>query len=209
VSKGERKARFCADAGVAELLVPALALNLLTLGIPCLYYGTEQGFDGAGSGDGADRYIRESMFGGNFGAFRSRGVHFFNESNPVYKYIAEIADLRSRLIALRRGRQYLRPISGDGMHFGIPTMMGGEIRSVVPWSRILSDSEVLCAINTHPSESRGAWVTIDATLHRPGDRLECEFSTDAGRIGTEVVAEARNGLSVFLTLPAASFAVYS
>ena len=29
-----------------------LALNALTLGIPCVYYGSEQGFDGAAGGNG-------------------------------------------------------------------------------------------------------------------------------------------------------------
>ncbi len=41
-----------------------------------------------------DRYIRESMFGGEFGAFRTRGVHFFNEDNPVYQELAKILDIR-------------------------------------------------------------------------------------------------------------------
>ncbi len=58
--KGENKARFCADAAKAKGVLSALALNLMTLGIPCIYYGTEQSFDGHGSGDGADKYIRES-----------------------------------------------------------------------------------------------------------------------------------------------------
>jgi len=31
-----------------------MALNATTLGIPCIYYGTEQMFDGEGGGDGAD-----------------------------------------------------------------------------------------------------------------------------------------------------------
>src|SRR5947208_3249628 len=57
VSKGSNKARFCADKDKAKGVVAALALNAMTLGIPCIYYGTEQLFDGHGSGDGADRYI--------------------------------------------------------------------------------------------------------------------------------------------------------
>ena len=208
VSKGQQKARFCADSPLSSLVRAALALNLTTLGIPCLYYGTEQGFDGAGSGDGADRYIREAMFGGQFGAFRSRGAHFFDESNPIYKFVAELSALRNRLTALRRGRQYLRPISGNGSHFGFPVMLGGELRSVVPWSRILSDDEVLCAINTDPANSRSAWVTIDASLHEQGDSLTCEFSTDRSQVGKRVVAEARHGISVLLEVPAAGFVVY-
>ncbi|MDD1621110.1 MAG: hypothetical protein LUQ11_06475 [Methylococcaceae bacterium] len=37
---GRAKARFCADADKAKLVLNALALNIFTLGIPCLYYGT-------------------------------------------------------------------------------------------------------------------------------------------------------------------------
>lgn len=72
---GDRKARFCGDANASKVILNVLALNGMTLGIPCIYYGSEQCFDGQG---GSDRYIREAMFGGEFGAFRTRGVHFFN-----------------------------------------------------------------------------------------------------------------------------------
>src|SRR5205814_8082182 len=79
--KGNNKARFCAGGGGNDQLVlAAIALNALTLGITCIYYGTEQRFVGDGSGDGADRYIREAMCGGEYGALRSRDRHFFNES---------------------------------------------------------------------------------------------------------------------------------
>ena len=118
------------------------------------------------SGDGCDRYIRESMFGGRFGAFRSRNCHFFNEQHPAYLELSKILELRRKEPALRRGRQFLRPISGDGVNFGLPQMIGGQIRSVVAWSRIFVDQELLCAINTDPDNDRSAWVTVDDALHR-------------------------------------------
>jgi glycosidase len=58
-----------------DLLVPAIALNLCTLGIPCLYYGTEQGFNSGGA-EGVDTFLRECMFGGSFGSLKSTGHHF-------------------------------------------------------------------------------------------------------------------------------------
>jgi len=76
-----RKLRFSAeipdDAPVKDHQVcGGVALQLFTLGIPCLYYGTEQAFagpahtelpsllgEGWGQGDWADRYLREAMFG--------------------------------------------------------------------------------------------------------------------------------------------------
>jgi hypothetical protein len=150
------------------------------------------------------------MFGGKFGAFRTRGVHFFNEDNLVYQELAKVLEIRRQNIVLRRGRQYLRPISApnDGVHFGLPEMIGGQIRSVVPWSRIFSTEEVLLAINTDYDQPRTAWVTIDNELNEAGDVLKCIYSTDAAQIGQSVVVEARNGKAVLITVPAAGFVIF-
>lgn len=207
VSQGDNKARFCADDTGRKLALNVLALNVTTLGIPCVYYGTEQGFDGQG---GSDRYIREAMFGGEFGAFRSRGRHFFDEGHPVYQELAKILDLRRRKIALRRGRQYLREISGDGQSFGLPHKIGDRMRSVVPWSRLFNDEEVLLAINTDADHARTAWVIVDSGLHQAGDRMECLYSTDPAQVGSEVVVREirENTRAVQLTVPPAGFVVF-
>jgi glycosidase len=208
---GRAKRRYCGDKlnRGYDLLVPALALNLATLGIPCLYYGTEQGFDGDGDND---RFLRECMFGGPFGSLQSANRHFFNEEHPIYRRISEIAGVVRRKIALRRGRQYLRQISApeDGSSFGYPHMIDGQMRSVVPWSRLFNDREVLCAINTDPDEPRTAWVTIDASLHAVDDQLTCVYSTDEDEVevGHQLAVEARNGKAVLLTVPAAGFVVF-
>ena len=182
-----------------------LALNVTTIGIPCVYYGSEQYFDGQG---GNDRFLREAMFGGEFGAFGSRDRHFFNEEGPAYRELAKILAVRRQKMALRRGRQYLRPISGDGVNFGLPQMMNGQIRSVVPWSRLFNDEEVLCALNTDYYQPRSAWVTLDNELHETGASLHCLYSTDAGQIGATVTVEPRNGKAVLITVPAAGFVIF-
>ena len=207
VRKGNQKARFCAYNRGEKVILNVLALNALTLGIPCIYYGSEQCFDGEG---GNDRYIREAMFGGEFGAFRTRGVHFFDENNRVYQELAKILDIRQKNIVLRRGRQYLREISAanDGVNFSLPEMVGREIRSVVPWSRIFSTKEMLLAINTNDDQPRTAWVTIDNELHEIGDVLQCTYSTDAGQIGQSGGVEAWNGKAVLITVPAAGFVIF-
>jgi len=210
VRKGQSKARFCADPDASKVVFNALALNAMTLGIPCIYYGSEQCFDGHCSGDGADRYLRESMFGGDFGAFASHGKHFFDESNPVYQQLAQVLSIRQNNIALRRGRQYLREVSAptDGVNFGLPSMVGGQIRFVVPWSRVFSGKEVLLAINTNYFQSSTAWVTIDDTLHIAGEVLTCIYSTDSQQVGQVTKTEARNGKAVLLTVPPAGFVIY-
>lgn len=205
VRKGNHKARFCAEDDGQQVILNALALNATAMGIPCIYYGSEQGFDGAG---GDDRYIREAMFGGKFGPFRSRERHCFREDFQVYEELAKILKIRREKLPLRRGRQYLQEISGDGIHFGLPEMLGGQIRSVVGWTRIFNDHEILLAINTDYDQSRTAWVTVDNLLHQVNQSMTCLYSTDRVQIGESVSVEARNGKAVQITVPAAGFVIF-
>ncbi|MGE0076275.1 MAG: alpha-amylase family glycosyl hydrolase [Bacteroidales bacterium] len=206
VRKGENKARFCANDNGDKLIYCALALNLTTLGIPCIYYGTEQYFDGKG---GSDEYIRECMFGGDFGAFRSKGVHFFNNSNPLYREISRLIEFRKRKLALKRGRQYLRQISGDGYNFGYPAMQGGRMVSIVAWSRIFSNEELVCAINNSIDQVLTAWVTVDNRMHNIGDTFVCSFSSDEARQAIILSSvESRNGKAIYISVPPGGFAVF-
>jgi len=210
VRKGKMKARFCADAPGPKAILNALALNATTLGIPCIYYGSEQYFDGHGieDRDGNDVFLRECMFGGPFGPHQSQGVHCFNEDTAAYKEFSKIAQLRKKRLTLRRGRQYLREISGNGIDFGLPRMFGKEIRSIIPWSRILDTKETLVAINTDYDNPKTAWVTIDNSLHTPGDVLTCIYSTDPAEIGKSISVVPRNGTAVQLAMPAGGFVIY-
>jgi glycosidase len=110
----KHKFRFCGDSSGSYRFLPiALGLNLTTAGVPCIYYGTEQAFNGADyrSGDDdsySDVFLRECMFGGSFGSIQSDDRHFFNENHEVYQFIQEVCALRRQHIALSRGRQYLR-----------------------------------------------------------------------------------------------------
>ena len=67
---------------------------------------------------------------------------------------------------------------------------------------------MLCAINTDADQPRTAWVTIDASLHEPGDELKCVYSTVAKDIGSKVKVESRNGCAVRVTVPKAGFVLY-
>lgn len=210
VRKGKWKARFCAhDRGWLAVL-NALALNATTLGIPCVYYGSEQYFNGAATleKDGNDVFLRECLFGGPFGSLRSSGYHFFNENSPAYRELAKILEIRMSRLTLRRGRQYLREISGNGTDFGLPCMWGMEIRSVVGWSRIFDRQETVAAINTDFDRPSTAWVTIDADLHAPGDTLICIYSTNPGQIGQSAAVAAVNGRAVQITVPPAGFVLF-
>jgi glycosidase len=127
------KARFASDPEGRELELAILAMNAVTLGIPCIYYGSEQRFNGkfptavnTNPKDDfkADRYIRETMFGSGFGSFQSKDRHFFDEAGQTYQELAKILRVRARELALRRGRQFMRPISEDGAAFWYPDKIG-------------------------------------------------------------------------------------
>jgi len=179
-----------------------MALNLTSIGTPCIYYGTEQAFDG---NDGGDTNLRETMFGGAFGAFQSRGEHFFDEDFWAYKEIAKIAAIRQREVALRRGRQYLREISGNGEGWGFPVKYpGGQMQTVVPWSRVFDGTEIICAFNTDAGNTRGAWVTVDSEIHPPGSTLKMLYPEDGKK--TLKVEEKAGRAAVWLELPKASVA---
>lgn len=203
VSKGVHKMRFCAN-GYQNMILNAMAFNITTIGIPCIYYGTEQAFDGQGDND---RYIREAMFGGGFGAFRSKGRHFFIPAQTTYIEFSKLAALRQKHIALRRGRQYLREISGDGISFGPPSFMGpGPIRSVIAWSRIMDSEEMLMVFSNDYGRVLSVWITVDNALNQTGDTFKCLYCS-GGELGN-VAVEARNGKAVRISLPPGAFAVF-
>lgn len=155
--------RFLHNDPFQDQAIIGVGYLLTSKGIPCLYYGTEQGFDGGGD---MPEYVRECMFGGTWGAFDSYGMHFFNEHHPIYEAIKAIADVRKMEPALQYGRTYFRQISGDGKSFGRPW----GPKTTLAYSRVLDNVEIIIAINL-ASEERADWVLVDAKLTPPGSTL--------------------------------------
>ncbi len=215
----DHKFRFFGDHSDSyRLLRAALGLNLTSAGIPCIYYGTEQGFNGrdprTGNDDSdkaySDVFLRECMFGGPFGSLQSTGRHFFNEQHEVYQFLQALAALRRQHLALRRGRQYLRQVSPTGRDgdFHYPQPIGGELRWVIAWSRIFADREYVCVINTDVSRPLTVWVTVDASLNPPGTGMTCLLSTDASQTRSPTTVMAANGAAIRIVVPPAGFSVY-
>jgi glycosidase len=210
------KFRFSGDAARSVRLLPAaLGLNLTSAGIPCIYYGTEQGFNGADPRNDDDSYsdvfLRECMFGGSFGSFQSIGKHFFNEDNEIYRFVQKLTRLRHEHLALSRGRQYLRPVSESGRadEFYYPQPVNGELHWVIAWSRIFAGSECLCAINTDTDQALTLWIVVDSDLHPAlGAVMSCIFSTDSAQVGQCVPVTHCMGSALRITVPAAGFVVY-
>ncbi|MGK7910669.1 MAG: alpha-amylase family glycosyl hydrolase [Synechococcus sp.] len=182
MSSRPRKERFATRECLPhryEQVAHAVGTMLSVPGIPSIYYGTEQAFDGGQDYHDytiepehafIDRYIRECMFGGKFGAFGTEGCHFFNPEHPTYLRIAAIARIRNRPDsigkAVRRGHHYLRETSYCDRPFAIPS--AGE---AIAWSQVLYTTEVLMVLNTHGLEQRGAMVTVDSSLHPVGSTM--------------------------------------
>ena len=143
----------------------AMGYLLTSSGVPCIYYGTEQGFDGGGD---HDKYVRECMFGGKWGAFDTTGAHFFNPKNQIYRAIQKIANIRANEPALRYGRQYFREISGDGLSFEHPVDTGGHF--TLAFSRILDTEEVLVALNLDAAPRQDA-INVDINLTPSGSSM--------------------------------------
>jgi glycosidase len=212
VRKGTTKWRFCGDGRQRGLAFNVLAVQLTTMGIPCIYYGSEQGFDSGGRPSGSDVVLREAMFGGEFGGRCTRGRHFFNEDADLYRALAALIGLRKKLLPLRRGRQVFHRISGDGVNFGPPRLIGERMRSLISWSRLFVDQEVLVAFNTDEEQPVTAWSTVAPTCRLEGDEFQLVFwyapRHEAPPPSSLTVQRANGNLAVRMTLPPAGFAVY-
>lgn len=146
-------------------------------GIPCLYYGTEQGLHGSG---GSDKAVREALWG-------MPGA--FDTGNDFFKAVKRIAEQRAALPALRYGRQYFREISGNGTHFGFSPFAPG----VVAFSRILNDQELLIVANTGTSERWNGHVIVDFALNPPGAAWQVLYSNLDKPVGPPSVSEKPGG----------------
>ena len=193
VWRGDTKGRFCSMGKNNELVGFAMMFNLCTLGIPCIYYGTEQAFDRSASEDSPDRYIREAMFGSEFGAFRSKrssflqraafGLRFGQRSDQNQEAGDRIASRQAILEGYlwkweelwtdKEGRRW----TDTGHH---------------PWSRLFADEEILCAINTDPDADHEVWINIDISVHPPGTTMTFLSPSTAG----QVRVESKSGRSV-------------
>ena len=157
-----------------DQLTLALGCLYSLQGIPCLYYGTEQGLHGSGS---APEAVREALWG---------KPDAFDQAQPFYHAIQRLAQVRASQPALRYGRQYFRPVSGDDTSFGISSFAPG----VLAFARILNDEEVAVVANTS-GQTQTLAVIVDETLSAPGDAFKVLYSnkatfTDPGRVTASV-----------------------
>ena len=188
------KVRFSSDAASDHQVVAGVAIQLLALGIPCIYYGTEQSFAGPEKAlrdqflpdynAGPDKYLREAMFGPEHPRSSGRaGLHagtagldtalpgfgpFGTAGRHCFDPLSPAYVRIAALIALRKTfpvLRYGRQYPRQISNFGAPFAVPPG-GELIGWSRVLDDEEALCVVNGHGTETRGGQVVVDASLNR-------------------------------------------
>ncbi len=153
---GQRiKHRFGFEA-TENQIIAGVGFLLCALGTPCIYYGTEQGFDGAGPGDW---FVREGMFSNS-----QPDVNALNRENKIYQEIAKLALLRQQTPALKFGRMYMRQDSHDGINFNLPIYEG----CLLAFSRVLYDEEIVVAYNSSLTLDDEEYIEVDGNINPEG-----------------------------------------
>ncbi len=156
------------SAGVASQdwskLRTALDFLLLTRGVPCVYQGTEQGFDGGG-----DPYDREDMWDGEWDYGPSVGDNF-NMTHPLYLTTRRLLDIRAHYDALRTG--------------GFTELASEGSPGIYAFRRSGASENVVVVINTETSvRSSGALATGWSSGEALADLLDPAFSRNAQAAG--------------------------
>jgi len=133
------------DTDLLRRLKLAHAMMFFLRGVPVLYYGDEQGFNG----DGNDQASREDMFPSSVASYndndligteRTTADDNFQTNHPLYKAIATMAQIHQIHEALRRGAQIVRSAEQDG--------------GILAVSRLEENSETLVVFNASDENRR-------------------------------------------------------
>lgn len=169
----------------------ALTCLMALQGIPCIYYGCEQGV--SGSGDRRE-FVRQAAWGNE---------QAFSTETEFYLFISQLSQLFRTTPELRYGRQYFRETSTDGVDFGYSTETGG----VLAFSRILNIREVVVAANMHVQNSATVEIVVDRHLNPDGKAWKILFPAEL--TGNPPLITSTNGKlrTVQVTLPPMGFVV--
>jgi len=174
--------RFLATTGsTAARLELALAFMYTSRGIPSLYYGTEQDFNG-----GADPANREDMFDGAFEQGPSLGDNF-NMTSTRFRLVAKLNNLRRLYPALRTGSH-----NNLWANYSAPGLLA--------YARRLGNEEAYVVINTATSAQT---IGTRPTIHPTGTMLVDVMSP----ANTLTVTAGVDGIPSF-SMPATSFRIY-
>ena len=141
------------DEKGVESLMNALSFLITQRGIPCIYYGTEQGFMG-----GNDPGNREDMSDPTASVFYKNpdlgypNYQPWDTANPIYRHIRNLLRIRKAVPALRHGivkdRNYVwHSTATTGPEAGIYAVVRTDVEE---------GKHVLIAINTHEAQTSSA-----------------------------------------------------
>ncbi|MBE2181367.1 MAG: Ig-like domain-containing protein [Chthoniobacterales bacterium] len=147
-------------------------------GIPCLYYGTEQNFNG-----GTDPNNREDMFAGQFPTSGPSVGDKFNMTEPTFKHVSMLNNFRRLYPSLRRGTHVNRWNNSGGP-------------GLFAYARVLNGEEVFVVFNTSGSAQS---LTARPTSYPAGTVLVNLFNTNE----TVTVVSGTNGIPS-ITVPGTS-----
>lgn len=142
-----------------EQIIAGIGFLLCALGTPCIYYGTEQGFEGHGEGD---EYLREAMFNRNDPAQNALNIFC-----TIYRGIACIASLRKKYPELKFGRMYLREFSEAGDIFRLPHCH----KCVLAFSRVLANEEITVIYNSSTTLAKTVKVKLEKRVHKKKEKM--------------------------------------
>lgn len=170
--------RFHHPATPPNQITMGLAVLFTLQGIPCIYYGTEQGLTGTVDANGTSdlealESVREALWG---------KPHAFDNSNDFYKHVQSLSTLRNTETALRYGRLYFREVSGNGQDFGHSSGVGG----VLAFSRILNDREILITANTSTTQVFNGFALQDPDLNRSPQTMRVVYSNQGNTLQCQV-----------------------
>jgi glycosidase len=203
------KIRFSADIPKEirdRQVAAATALQLFTLGIPCIYYGTEQAFAGPEFSErewlpewkSSDRYLREAMFGPEHPLKQGRGGLLkgndrFDLTLPGFGPFGTAAHhcfdqnypayVRIAVLASLRSEY---PALRHGRQYQRQIRPAGSegrfsdspAGGMVAWSRILDDEEMLCVLNANGNRENSAEIIVDANLNPEGSAMGIVFNSE-------------------------------
>jgi glycosidase len=173
------------DEEILQRVMLGHVLMMTARGVPTIYYGDEQGF----VGDGGDQDAREDMFASRTAVYNDNKLlgtrattaqSNFDPGHVLYRLIRDLAAVRARTPALRRGVTVLRA--------------AGDEPGLLAFSRVLDGREVLVAINTSTKP-----IDQNVAVSVAADR----FTALAGRCPAQVSAPG----SVRIALPPLGFAI--
>ena len=191
----EIKHRFGKDATEGQIIA-GVGFLLCALGTPCIYYGTEQGFDGAGRDDWS---VREAMFNPD-----DHTTNTLDKRNRIYQEISKIAHLRKASAVLKFGRMYIRKLSTDGKGFHLPVYED----CLLAFSRMLYDEEFVVAYNDSLTDETEEYITVDRFYNQQGSSFYFRYG-DEGEVHVMKNEEDHHRLFIKLKLKPAQFVILS